>query len=562
VPDIPVSPRDAVQPGPDLSGPPPPAPFLSRQRHKILALVPLAFLIWVVVQYAVDVPYRDQWELVPLLDKTYHGELTFPNLWAQHNEHRILFPRIIMLALARGTGWNTRYELAVNVILAIGIFTVLVHQVKITGRKLGAAGLAWAIPATSLIVFSIGQYQNWLWGWQLQMFLNLLAAMGGIVLLAHETFTWKRFALSALLGVVALYSFANGVLFWPIGLVILLVVTAGARQRLAAITGWVLLSALALGSYFYHYQKPADHPPLNLIFKTPAEYAAYVFKYIGGIGAHDVGGTMSADGNVALIFGLGGTMALGWAGWMLGRKQLADFRTLLPYLGMSLYSVASALVTGVGRIGFGSTQAVFSRYSTMMVPFWASLVFLLILLARGERSAADAGSAPRPRAGRWVPEGFKTMTRWSLMAVIAMLVLGSCFIAGPVWVLLVFLLILLTRGEFPAADAGSAPRPRAGRRTPEGYRIIARWLLMAAIAMLILGSAFAVAGARRWSLGEASGREALLKLAANPGAPIVDPFGLSMTLYPRPEVVVERYPLLVQHRLSLFRNWQAPSVPP
>ena len=278
-----------------------------------------------------------------------------------------------------------------------------------------------------------------------------------------------------------------------------------------------------------------------------------MFKYIGGIGAHDVGGTMSADGNVALIFGLGGTMALGWAGWMLGRKQLADFRTLLPYLGMSLYSVASALVTGVGRIGFGSTQAVFSRYSTMMVPFWASLVFLLILLARGERSAADAGSAPRPRAGRWVPEGFKTMTRWSLMAVIAMLVLGSCFMAGPVWVLLVFLLILLTRGEFPAADAG--------RRIPEGCRIIARWLLMAAIAMLILGSAFAVAGARRWSLGEASGREALLKLAANPGAPIVDPFGLSMTLYPRPEVVVERYPLLVQHRLSLFRNWKAPSVP-
>jgi hypothetical protein len=84
---------------------------------------------------------------------------------------------------------------------------------------------------------------------------------------------------------------------------------------------------------------------------------------------------------------------------------------------------------------------------------------------------------------------------------------------------------------------------------------------MAAMAMLILGSCFAVAGAKRWSLGEAYGREILLNLAANPKAPIVDSFGISMTLYPRPEVVVERYPFLVQYRLSLFRHWQAPSTP-
>ena len=497
MPDIPASPHAAVHPGPDKSGPPPPAAFLSRHRHQILALVPLAFLIWVIAQYAVDVPYRDQWELVPLLDKTYHDELTFHDLWAQHNEHRLLFPRIIMLALARGTGWNTHYELAVNVILALGIFAVFVHQVKITGRKLGAAGLPWAIPATSLIVFSISQYQNWLWGWQLQMFLNLLAAMGGIILLAQETFTWKRFAFSALLGIVAMYSFANGVLFWPIGLVILLVVTVGARQRRAAIIGWVLLSVLTMGSYFYHYQKPAEHPPLNLIFKMPVEYAAYVFKYIGGISAHHFGGTTSADGDLALIFGLGGTIALGWAGWMLVRKKLADFRTLLPYLGMSLYSIASAFVTGVGRIGFGSNQAIFSRYSTMAVPFWVSLVVLLILLARCER---------------------------------------------------------------PAANAGSAPPQRAGRRVPEGYKIIAQLSLMAAIAMLVLGSCFAVAGAKRWSFGEAYGRKALLNLAVN-HRELIDPASLSATLYPRPEVVVERYPVLVQHRLSLFRDWKAPSTP-
>jgi hypothetical protein len=495
VPDIPASPCATVHPGPDKSGPPA-ASFLSRHRHQILALVPLAFLLWVIARYAVDVPYRDQWELVPFLDKMYHGQLIFHDLWAQHNEHRILFPRIIMLALARVTGWNTGYELAVNVLLALGAFAVFVHQVKITGRKLGAAGLPWAIPAISLIVFSIGQYQNWLWGWQLQIFLNLLAVMGGIVLLANEPFSWTRFAVAALLGIVALYSFANGALFWPIGLVILLVVTVGARQRIAALTAWALLSGLALASYLFHYQKPAEHPMPGLVFQSPFEYAGYVFKYLGGICAHYIGGTTSADGVLALIFGLGGTMALGWAGWMLVRTRLADIRALLPYFGMSLYSIASALLTGVGRIGFGGDQAIYSRYSTLTVPFWVSLVVLLILLARGEPQSADAGSVPLQLACR--PAGLCKTT--------AQLVLG------------------------------------------------------AAMAMLVVGSGFAVVGAQRWSFGQAYGREALLNLAAN-HRELVDPVGLSVTLYPKPEVVLERYPFLVQHRLSLFRNWQAPSAP-
>ena len=339
---------------PDQPEIPPLFVFFSRYGDKILALVPLAFLIWVVAQYAVAVPYLDQWELVPLLDKTYHGDLTFHDLWAQHNEHRLVFPQSIMLLLARLTRWNIHYELAVNIILALGIFAVFIHQVKITGRKLAVARLPWAIPAVSLIVFSVSQYQNWLWGWQLQMFLNLLAVAGGIVLLANDTFRWWKFAAAALLGIVATYSFANGALIWPIGLLLLLLVPTGAGKRRAATAGWILIGALTLGTYFYHYQKPENHPSLSLIFKMPVEYAVYVFKYLGSICAQYLGSDASSDGAFAFVFGLAGTVATGWAGWTLLRKKIADPGTLLPYFGLSLYSVGSALVTGVGRLGFGS----------------------------------------------------------------------------------------------------------------------------------------------------------------------------------------------------------------
>jgi hypothetical protein len=471
--------------------------FLSRYGDKILALVPLAFLIWVVAQYAVPVPYWDQWEFVPLLEKTYHGQLTFHDLWAQHNEHRILFPKIIMLALARLTGWNIRCELAVNIILALAIFAVFVHQVKITGRKLGIAGLHWAIPAISLIVFSVSQYQNWLWGWQLQMLLNLLAVVGGILLLANETFSWRRFAAAALLGMVATYSFANGTLFWPIGLVILPVVTAGKRERQPAMIAWLSVSVLVLWSYLHHYQKPEEHPALNLVFKMPVEYASYVLKYIGGIGAQYVGGSTPTDCDFALIFGLAAILALGWAGGMLVRKKIADFKTLLPYFGMSLYSIGSALMTGVGRVGFGSNQAIYSRYCTMVVPLWVSLVVFLILLRTGGDRATNADPAQKKRPGR------------------------------------------------PA---------------PLGCRQIAGWLLLTAITTLVLGSACATDGAKDLSRLQAWGRTSLLNLAANPGAKI-DYDGLSLICH-RPEVIVERYPILVKHRLSLFKDVKTSSDSP
>ena len=91
----------------------------------VLSLIPIVVLIYFVVEYTVNVPHWDQWGLVPLLEKSYSGTLSFGDLWAQHNEHRAFFPKIVMLTLARFSGWNIAYELAANIIVSIGILTVI-----------------------------------------------------------------------------------------------------------------------------------------------------------------------------------------------------------------------------------------------------------------------------------------------------------------------------------------------------------------------------------------------------------------------------------------------------
>ena len=47
----------------------------------ILSMVPLIFLVGQINKYKVDMPVWDQWEFVPVLEKTFEQNLTFNDLW-------------------------------------------------------------------------------------------------------------------------------------------------------------------------------------------------------------------------------------------------------------------------------------------------------------------------------------------------------------------------------------------------------------------------------------------------------------------------------------------------
>ncbi|MCX5772431.1 MAG: hypothetical protein NTZ09_19450, partial [Candidatus Hydrogenedentes bacterium] len=86
----------------------------------LIALLPPAGLVLLLRLYHVDVPFLDEWEYLLILPKSYESTLTLADLFALHNEHRLLFPRLIMVALARLTHWNMIYETGAAVVFAGG----------------------------------------------------------------------------------------------------------------------------------------------------------------------------------------------------------------------------------------------------------------------------------------------------------------------------------------------------------------------------------------------------------------------------------------------------------
>jgi hypothetical protein len=368
--------------------------------YLLLSAIPLFVLVISIAAFAVDVPIADQWALVPLLEQSYAGRLSLRDLWAQHNEHRLLFPRLLMIGLARLTGWNTTYELGANVVFAAGIAWLLGWQACVSAKML-SVGARPLLPVIALAVFSLNQAENWLAGWNMQIFLAVLGVVAAVVLLAR-TGEWPPFALAVLAGVVASYAALNGNLVWPIGLVVLLAGSrAGAAPGRLRVALWLAAGALTLATYVVGYRPTAEQPALAAVLASGGRYAQYALIYLGAplargpvelafeLVSGDAGAICNLGdsalcataGRAALLAGAAGVVLAVVAGVVAARDR-ALFAAALPFLALMLYGLSCAVLTSAGRTGFGVAQALSQRYATVVTPFWMSIVVVLYLAAR------------------------------------------------------------------------------------------------------------------------------------------------------------------------------------
>jgi len=346
----------------------------------ILSLIPFLLLVADVAKYHVDVPFWDQWNFVPLLGKSYEEGVTFKDLWSQHNEHRLLFPRLIMLGLARASRYNIAWELVFILLLAAASLALIWRQLVKTAGASGYSGLPWAVPAASLLIFTLGQAENWLWGWQIQIFLNVLAVIAGLALLGGGAFQWRRLWWAAGLGIVASYSFANGLIFWPLGFIALLLSPPREkRSRVLALTAWAASSAFIIISYFYRfrYDSPSGTPLAHFLGR-PGEFVLYVLKYLGRP-------VINYEG-CALAVGLIGLILFGVFSFLTLRDKSEKGRVFLPFILFGLYSIGCGMLTGIGRVGFGSAQAMSGRYVPFSALLWVSNIAFLYVLSQEVRT--------------------------------------------------------------------------------------------------------------------------------------------------------------------------------
>ena len=302
--------------------------------------------------------------MVPLLEKMYAGKLSFDDLWAQHNEHRVLFPKMIMLLLASLTDWNILCELYVNVALGCLIFLFTIMLLRLSGLSRPSGEPYWLPIVFSLLIFSPVQFENWLWGWQIQIFLNVLAGVAAVWSLARWPGQWKGIILSTICAIVSSYSFNNGLLIWLAASVMF--AQKGWKGKPIAV--WVTAFLVTAAFYYYGYAIPSS---LQVFIQHPYDFIRYVLAYIGApLGC--LGFEFKTD--IAICIALVATIMLVSSAIFVYRSSREEFSKLLPWMALAAYAFGSAFATGVGRVVLGIEQALTSRYTTISTLFIMSAI--------------------------------------------------------------------------------------------------------------------------------------------------------------------------------------------
>ncbi|PYJ11335.1 MAG: hypothetical protein DMF06_03220 [Verrucomicrobia bacterium] len=356
-------------------------PVLARRNRLffLVALLPAVLIAAIISRYGVNVPYGDEWSVLTFLGKWDSHQLTFADFYATHNGHRILLPRLVFLALAELAPGNLKAEMFFSLLLcsltSVGLYFLLRRSVSGSTAKHLAL---WAL--INLLLFSPIQAENWLWGFQLQVFLSNLCVVGAIVCVTSSASLAARFAGALVFAMAGTFSFGNGVLIWPAVFVVLL----SRRERFAVQAAWIVAALLIMLAYVSGY--PAREP-------TPAatRWFDYLLYFTGFLGAPLARIPNGAPLIIPVV--LGGILVTGFV-WIAARLvwRREGLGTTAPWLALGSYAMGSAAMAAFARIHSGPVHALDSRYTTVGIILVISLIGLV---------AAVIGQDPNPTGARF-----------------------------------------------------------------------------------------------------------------------------------------------------------------
>ena len=134
-------------------------------------------LLGYVWAFARDVPWWDDWDLVPVLSGREPVSATW--LWERHNEHRLPLPKLMHLALAVPSGPDFRIAAYINALgLAAGALVLILAARRLRGHTTLADALF------PVLLLHWGQYDNLLWSFQVQFVGSTVLFLAAVTLMA------------------------------------------------------------------------------------------------------------------------------------------------------------------------------------------------------------------------------------------------------------------------------------------------------------------------------------------------------------------------------------------
>jgi hypothetical protein len=354
---------------------------------RVLAAVLFMFALFMLWSMAViqrrgysALPWWDMWDYWVWYLKPHPAPLL--NLFAQHNEHRIAVARLFFLA-DQGFFQGRAIFIFVSIFLIQFCHAILLWRLAYLAHPHRKTLSVFLGSAALLCLFSAEQYTNFTWSFQIQFVVVYFAVTGALTSLlvfarlcdegaaTNESRRWFWLGIAILVGIIATYSMANGLLVWPVLLLLAL------WFRLPRpVKGVLLLVGVAMWTlYLWGYKSPPQTSSIRDGFHNLPQSFVFAMCVLGSPLNDFVF-------EIDRIFSMGGeqwqlvwTAAAGLIGftasallWIVfGRNRRDTSRADAVILHLLLFLVATTALIGLGRSNAPLRDALHSRYTTVRV---------------------------------------------------------------------------------------------------------------------------------------------------------------------------------------------------
>ena len=277
------------------------------------------------------------------------------------------------------THWDVRYEMVFSFLLAV---LVLYNIYRLSNTlKIEEPWQKWLLLClASLFVFSPIQYENWLFGVQIEYFMPVACITSCMAIIYSGLRNGLKLAFCLALAVVSTYSSVNGLLCWLVILPVFLL----SNSTLAYFKGWLPLTVWLSGAcmtitfYFTGYESPANFPSPFESLHHPLDAVLYFLGLMGNPFrmVHALKPIIVVGSGLVALFGL----MVAYIIWHWKDKTLLT--GIIPWVMLGLYSVMTAAMVMTGRLGFGLFQSLTSRYTTYTLYLPVALLMLVFIISR------------------------------------------------------------------------------------------------------------------------------------------------------------------------------------
>lgn len=320
-----------------------------------------------------SIVFADEWAFLNIIDKFYDGQLALQDMWAQHNEHRYVLLKAIFIISAKINALNVQNLMYISLIIILLSTLLFYFQFKKINTCNEGTKLTYVFLPVPFLMFSLGQWENLLWGMQLFVFLMVMFVILSILLMdqaLRQTQFTKYFFLAISSSLLATFSFGIGILIWIV--VSLQIMLHGFNQsNLKKLASYSVIGIAVISIYSYGLQTSSN---VTYLMNHLDKAFLYVMVNIG----NSLIGEFSTQVVISFVFGLIILLLYVYAIFIyFGSDDNLKTATNV-FLMLIIFSMLSSLAIVYGRIQLGIEQSASSRHSTFsllgvtsLYLFWA-----------------------------------------------------------------------------------------------------------------------------------------------------------------------------------------------